>query len=64
MKKKEIIEGVTKEISKEVYTDLIQPVAKNVGSGLEIITSFFNNIVLGPLKKFNYCFSKTNGRKI
>lgn len=53
MKKKEIIEGVTKEISKEVYTDLIQPVAKNVGSGLEIITSFFNNIALSPLKKFN-----------
>lgn len=50
---KEVAVETTKQVAKDVYTDAVQPAAKNVGGILGTITGFFNHVVLYPLKNLN-----------
>lgn len=47
---KDVAVEVAKELSKNVYTDAVQPTAKNIGGALGTLSGFFNHVVLYPLK--------------
>ena len=44
---------VTKGVVKDVYTDAVKPAAKNVGGFFGVLSGFFSNVVLYPLRKLN-----------
>lgn len=50
---KETALSVAKETAKDVYTDTVQPTAKNVGGFFGTLSGFFNHVVMYPLKKLN-----------
>lgn len=43
----------TKQLAKDVYTDVVHPAAQNIGNALGIFTGWFSTVVLFPLKKIN-----------
>jgi len=50
---KEVVIETTKEVSKDLYTDLAKPTMKNVGGFLGTLVGFFDKVVVYPLKKLN-----------
>lgn len=50
---KETALSVAKETAKNVYTDTVQPTAKNVGGFFGTLSGFFNHVVMYPLKKLD-----------
>ena len=50
---KETALSVARETAKDVYSDAVQPTAKNVGGFFGTLSGFFNHVVMYPLKKLN-----------
>lgn len=44
---------MTKEVVKDVYADTVKPTAKNIGGFFGVLSGFFSNVVVYPLKKLN-----------
>lgn len=53
MAKEKVIVEAVKEVGKEVYVDVAQSSARNVGDFFGTLTGFFNHVVVYPLKKLN-----------
>lgn len=44
---------IAKDVAKDVYVDAVKPTAKNVGGFFGVLSGFFSNVVLYPLRKLN-----------
>ena len=53
MDNKEIAKDAILEVAKDAYTDVVHPAAQNVGGAIGILTGWFTNVVLYPVKKLN-----------
>lgn len=54
----EITTEATEKIAKEVYGDVVQPAAKEVGSFFGTLAGFFSKVVVYPLKKLNILYEQ------